>query len=303
MTQATARNCSRQSVQPRRPTRSRRTLVSDSGPSPAASPVERVEQHVDAGMSQSSSASSSSRSRVDRPLAPAQLRRRCRRQRRVLAVASSVGLLAAVGCLHSVADQPLVAPVAGYNYQQQMPSVGMAAVQPEESGMWLLRQFAEHMNCQAADSQDVARWDGAHEVSVGYNRFSEQVQAQVQVQAAQESEDRAAFESSVRAQRWQFLQEVTGSLQELLVPFGTVDPVMSLECSLGTAALLQTWTRACLDTLGDRCLRRSIRVLQLAKLMTLFNFPDYGTMMSNSRWEANLQSILSTLGQWGWWCL
>jgi hypothetical protein len=47
----------------------------------------------------------------------------------------------------------------------------------------------------------------------------------------------------------------------------------------------------CLYLFDAKCVSRSIRILQLAKLLMLFDFPDFGMMMSQSRWGADLNGL------------
>ncbi len=77
-------------------------------------------------------------------------------------------------------------------------------------GIWLLRSFHEHMNCQREADQDVERWS----------------------YIAQLTSDEGAQQLPVTLES---LQQVAGLLYEILMPFDTVDPVSALECPLGTA--------------------------------------------------------------------
>ena len=93
-------------------------------------------------------------------------------------------------------------------------------------GDWLLRSFAEHMNCQRPD-QDIERWHYIHQLT-HIRPFLEQPQ---QLSPNEGGGILEPFPASLEN-----LEYLLGVLREILVPFGIPDPVVALECSLGTAA-------------------------------------------------------------------
>lgn len=126
-------------------------------------------------------------------------------------------------------------------------------------GEWLLRSFAEHMNCERAD-QDVLRWNAVYQLT--------------HIRTSAHRENLEPFPPSLEN-----LTFLLNLVREVLVPFGIPDPVVALDCSLGTAALLNLFANFCLQVFADKCVDRAVRVLQLSKLFTLFNFADHGAMM------------------------
>eukprot|EP00392_Amoebophrya_sp_AT5.2_P013771 g13900.t1 len=175
------------------------------------------------------------------------------------------------------------APTATVSAQSQQ----MASPQPQsDQGSWLLRSFVEHMHCEAKEEQDVEFWHDVHRLTSTLDPLSEQFD---------NSQYDQVRESAGQQQTQQFLVDrithVANLLKHILVPYKVVDPVFALECPLGTAALLRQFARYCLQLFQEQCRGRAVRVLQLAKLMTLFNFPDYGTMMGQSKWRADLGTL------------
>ncbi|CAD7924912.1 unnamed protein product [Amoebophrya sp. A25] len=175
---------------------------------------------------------------------------------------------------------------------QQMPE-GLAQQDPGQGGNWLLGSFVEHMHCEMAEEQDVEFWRDVHRLTTALDplnsdSFDAREYEQVRHSAGLPDISSPAAQAAPGEHLFQRLMHVRGLLEHVLVPYKVVDPVFALECPLGTASLLRQFARYCLHLFQENCRERAVRVLQLAKLMTLFNFPDYGTMMQQSKWRADL---------------
>ncbi|CAD7928910.1 unnamed protein product [Amoebophrya sp. A120] len=188
----------------------------------------------------------------------------------------------------------LVALVCAFFAGFAPPQTFVSAQQQDDgSGNWLLRSFVEHMHCEMKEEQDVEFWRDVHRLTSALDPLSEEFSPNEyeQVRVAANLPDLAQPQpEQVLLQR---ISHVQNLLTHILVPYNVVDPVFALECPLGTAALLKQFARYCLHLFQERCAQRAVRVLQLAKLMTLFNFPDYGTMMGQSKWRADLGTLSS----------
>lgn len=144
-----------------------------------------------------------------------------------------------------------------------LPSVAVA----QEVGHWILRHFVERMDC-LYDKPEADFWDGVFALVM-------------QPPSAQSPLERLA--------------SLGGALRDTLLPFGVVDPVMSLSCPLGTSAALQELASVCVDVFAEGCVQRALRLLHLSKLFMLFNFNDYGAWFSQSRWRTDMSSLSSTM--------
>ncbi|CAL1133739.1 unnamed protein product [Cladocopium goreaui] len=90
------------------------------------------------------------------------------------------------------------------------------------------------------------------------------------------------------------LSILSSTLEDILMPFGVVDPTVALGCPLGTSAALQELASVCVGLLGEGCLQRGLRLLHLSKLFMLFQFNDFGAWFSFSRWRTDMQRIASS---------
>ncbi|CAK9005737.1 unnamed protein product [Durusdinium trenchii] len=131
-----------------------------------------------------------------------------------------------------------------------------------QESVWIFRYFVERMDCK---------------VGTGEDNLWNDLAAYLQPQAA--SLERLIVLSS--------------TLEDVLMPFGIVDPTVALGCPLGTSAALQELASMCVQLFNERCIQRGLRLLHLSKLFMLFQFNDFGAWFSFSRWRTDMQRIAS----------
>ena len=141
-----------------------------------------------------------------------------------------------------------------------------------DRGFWLLNKFQAEADCKpgnfiAPTFNFHPIWDEVHSASTACNEA---------ILTGSECFELCLINQSVL-------------IRTIMTPFEVVDPVMALQCPLGTAALLQGFGE-CLQ-LSKRN-GQALRVLHLAKLFYLHRYHDLGEGTELSRWGLDINRIM-----------
>ena len=133
-------------------------------------------------------------------------------------------------------------------------------------GHWILDQYFFDAECKGGPGStthvDGHLWDSVHSIlSQVYNSNSETDE-----------------------------QLLTTIAENILIPVnGEPEPTLSLQCPLGTAAVLQELGRRLVDR-GD--FDRGLRILHLAKLYAFHKYSDLGEGIQETRWKVGIMDIM-----------